>query len=192
MRKNEDALKYYTKCIGANPKYHSAYYNMAIVYKRQNNLDQAINWYKKAIEVNPRYSYAYNNLANIYKNKKNYEEAVKYYKLAVKHLSTYTLALANLGVCCLQINNFREAFNSMERAKECLPTDNNNLNEANKKFLKETLANFDKEGESWRQNGCITPQQRAKLKNLIKNFESNFNKVDDAKAQMSRDRVLKP
>ena len=73
MRRNEDALKYYMKCIEVNPKYHSAYYNMAIVYKRQNNLDQAINWYKKAIEVNPRYSYAYNNLANIYKNKKNYE-----------------------------------------------------------------------------------------------------------------------
>ena len=49
QRKNEEALKYYMKCIAANPKYHSAYYNMAIVYKRENKLDQAINWYQKAI-----------------------------------------------------------------------------------------------------------------------------------------------
>ncbi len=58
----------------------------------------------------------------------------------------------------------------MERAKECLPTDNNNLSASNKTFLKENLDNFDKEGESWRQNGCITPEQRNKLKNLITNF----------------------
>lgn len=58
----------------------------------------------------------------------------------------------------------------MERAKECLPTDNNNLSQGNKDFLKETLGKFEKEGESWRQNGCISKDQRAKLKNLIKNF----------------------
>lgn len=68
MRRNEDALKYYTKCIEVNPKYHSAYYNMAIVYKREKKMQDAINWYQKAIEANPRYSYAYNNLGNIYKS----------------------------------------------------------------------------------------------------------------------------
>lgn len=35
--------------------------------------------------------------------------------------------MANLGVGYLKLENFREAFNVMERAKECLPTDNNNL-----------------------------------------------------------------
>ncbi len=62
-----------------------------------------------------------------------------------------------MGVCYLKIENYREAFNSMERAKECLPTDNNNLSAGNKTFMNETLEKFDKEGESWRQNGCITP-----------------------------------
>lgn len=72
MRNNDQALSYYQKCIAANPKYHSAYYNIAIVYKRMNKVDDAIYWYQKAIEINPRYSYAYNNLGNIYKNQRNY------------------------------------------------------------------------------------------------------------------------
>jgi hypothetical protein len=51
-----------------------------------------------------------------------------------------------MGVCYLKINNFREAFNAMARAKETLPTDNNNLSESNKSFLKDTLDQFDREG----------------------------------------------
>ena len=51
-----------------------------------------------------------------------------------------------MGVCYLKLQNYREAFNAIERAKECLPTDNNNLSQNNKNFLKDTLANFDKEG----------------------------------------------
>ena len=75
-----------------------------------------------------------------------YEEAIKKYKKAVEHCSTYTLAYANMGVCLLKLQHFREAFNAFETAKECLPTDNNNLSAANKSFLKETLDKFDKEG----------------------------------------------
>ena len=33
-KENAKAIEYYGKAIEANPKYHSAYYNTAIVYKR--------------------------------------------------------------------------------------------------------------------------------------------------------------
>ena len=49
QRNNEQALAYYDKCIKANPKYHSAYYNIAIVHKRSNRTNEAIEWYRKAI-----------------------------------------------------------------------------------------------------------------------------------------------
>lgn len=71
--------KYYLKCIQFNPKYFSAYYNLAILYKNQDRVDDAVIWYKKAIEANPRYSYAYNNLGNIYKNRTEYAKAVDCY-----------------------------------------------------------------------------------------------------------------
>ena len=32
---NAKAIEYYGKAIAANPKYHSAYYNTGIVYKRE-------------------------------------------------------------------------------------------------------------------------------------------------------------
>jgi protein O-GlcNAc transferase len=49
MRDYENGEKYYLKCIGLNPKYYSAYYNLAILYKNQDRVDDAIIWYKKAI-----------------------------------------------------------------------------------------------------------------------------------------------
>lgn len=39
QRNNDQALNYYQKCIAANPKYHSAYYNIAIVYKRMSKTE---------------------------------------------------------------------------------------------------------------------------------------------------------
>jgi len=72
LRENDKALEMYRKAIEANPKYHSAYYNAAIVYKRMSKLEEAKEWYIKAIKANHRYSYAFNNLGNIYKNEANY------------------------------------------------------------------------------------------------------------------------
>jgi hypothetical protein len=57
----------------------------------------------------------------------------------VENLSTYTLANANLAICYLKLDKFQDAFNAFARAKESLPTDNNNLSEGNKTFLKENL-----------------------------------------------------
>ena len=60
-----------------NPKYESAAYNLAIMYKAMDNIPKAIEFYEKAIEINPRYSYAYNNLGNIYKNtKREFSKAI--------------------------------------------------------------------------------------------------------------------
>ena len=85
----------------------------------------------------------------------------------------------------------------MERAKECLPNDNNNLSQANKDFMKKTLSQFDKEGEVWRQNGGITEEQRKKLKEMIHNFEHSYKKTYDPtegekidKEKMMRSEIL--
>lgn len=112
-------------------------------------------WYKKALEVNPRYSYAYNNLGNIYKNKLENVKAVECYEKAIANLSTYTLAYANMAVCLLKLERYQEAFNAFTRAKQILPTDNNNLSESNKAFLRQNLALFEAEGQKWRKTGSI-------------------------------------
>ena len=59
---------------------------------------------------------------------------------------------------------YQDAFTAFARAKELLPSDNNDLSSANKIFLKEHLEKFDIEGEKWRKSGSINEQQKEKLK----------------------------
>jgi ribosomal protein L32E len=92
----------------------------------------------------------------------------------VENLSTFTIAYAGMAVCLLQLEKYQDAFNAFKRAKELLPTDNNDLNEGNKVFLRINLEKFDKEGEKWRKTGSIDAKQKEELKSLIKSFESNF------------------
>ena len=190
----ENGEKYYLKCIEANPKYYSAYYNLAILYKKQKKEEKTIEYYRKALEVNPRYSYAYNNLGNIYKNRQEYNKAIECYRGAVANLSTYTLAFANLAVCLLKTEQYQDAFAAFARAKEMLPTDNNNLSDSNKKFLRENLEKFDKEGEKWRKTGSISNDQQEALRSLIRSFEANFKQLYSSQAEghASDQKALKP
>jgi tetratricopeptide (TPR) repeat protein len=148
-------------------------------------MDGAIKWYKKALDVNPRNSDAYHNMGTIYKNRQEYSKAVECFRNAVENHSTFTLGYANLAICLLQLEKYQDAFAAFKRAKELLPTDNNNLSEDNKGFLKENLEKFDKEGEKWRKTGSIDAKQKEDLKYLIKSFESNFNKLYSGEASLS-------
>lgn len=89
---------------------------------------------------------------------------------------------------------YQDAFNALAMAKEILPTDNNNLSAGNKTFLKETLDQFDKEGEMWRRTGSIGLKQKEQLQSLIRSFEGNFRQVYSTSAVFKRkdELVLKP
>ena len=73
-----------------------------------------------------------------------YEKALEYYRQAVQHLSTYTLAFVNMAVCYERLENYTEAHRYFKRAKEVLPTDNNNLSESNKTFINDSINRFEK------------------------------------------------
>ncbi len=75
-------------------------------------------------------------------------------------MPTYTLAYTNMGICLLQLEKYQDAFNAFKRAKELLPTDNNNLSQGNKDFLKKNLDNFEKEGDKWLKTGSIDAEQK--------------------------------
>ena len=60
-----------------------------------------------------------------------------------------------MGLCYLQLEMFNQAFDAFEKAKEILPTDNNNLSEGNKTFLQSNIEKFDKQGDKWRKTGSI-------------------------------------
>ena len=63
-----------------------------------------------------------------------------------------------------------------------------------KKIFKETIEEFDKEGEMWRKTGSIGPKEREQLRLLIKSFEGNFKQVYSTSTAFKRkdELVLKP
>ena len=99
-----------------------------------------------------------------------------------------------MAVCYLKLQRYQDAFTALARAKEILPTDNNNLSEGNKLFLKENLDLFDKEGEKWRKTGSIDPAQKENLQKLIQSFEGNFKQLYSTSASkgVSDKKALKP
>jgi tetratricopeptide (TPR) repeat protein len=109
-------------------------------------VDDAIKWYKKAIDTNPRESSTFYSLGWIYKNRQEYSKAVECFRKSVEKHSTNTIAYANMGICLLHLEKYQDAFNAFKRAKELLPTDNNDLSKDNKNFLKEKLEEFDRDG----------------------------------------------
>ncbi len=60
-----------------------------------------------------------------------------------------------MAICYLKQQMYQDAFTAFARAKELLPTDNNDLSKENQIFLKENLDKFDIEGERWRKSGSI-------------------------------------
>jgi len=75
-------------------KSHITYSNMAVIYKKLENYEQAIEYYKKAITIGS--VSAINSLAYVYEAIfKDYEKAIQYYKQAVD--KDHVLAMRNLG-----------------------------------------------------------------------------------------------
>lgn len=50
-----------------------------------------------------------------------------------------------------------------ERAQEIVNTDNNNLSESNKEFIRPHLAKYELEGFKWRKFGTLKAEDKAKL-----------------------------
>ena len=93
----------------------SSYYELGVLYKENENFDDAISSFKKTIELNPKHSTAFYELGIIYGQQKNYDEAIKNYteSLRVKENSE---AYQSLGVCYLKKGMLKEAYRNLVKA----------------------------------------------------------------------------
>jgi Tfp pilus assembly protein PilF len=82
------------------PKYSAAYVNLAIVYQRQQQSEQALWLLKKAIEVDPAAVEAMNQLGVISRRQGDFAAAEAYWRQAVTVDPTYAFGWYNLGVLC--------------------------------------------------------------------------------------------
>lgn len=98
------------------PGYSAAYVNLAIVYERQKQPEQALELLNKAIEVDPAAVEAMNHLGVISRRQGNFAAAEAYWRQATATDPAYPYAWYNLGVLCeLYKQDFTAALENYRR-----------------------------------------------------------------------------
>jgi len=91
------AKNLFIKVLSLNPKYNDGYYNLANIYNKLGEEENAIINYRKVIELDKNYYKAYNNLGNIYRKKNLNKKALEYYILTLNINPNYVRAFYNLA-----------------------------------------------------------------------------------------------
>ncbi len=105
---NEKAIKLYEKVIKLNPNFFEAYYNLGVLYEKQEEKAKALRHYLKAIELNPSFSEVHCNLGNLYEEWEITKEAEKHY-----------LKVAELNPNCFEVHcNLGNLYSEQGRNKE--------------------------------------------------------------------------
>ena len=74
------ALPYFKKAVEQDPKFVYALDNLAICYRRTNELDKALDYYNRSLAINPNGHTPIQNMPVIYELKKDYDKAIEGYK----------------------------------------------------------------------------------------------------------------
>lgn len=94
--KNKLAAEYYNTAIRLEPKSAEAYYNLAMFYQENYDIDAAMKYYNELTQFDPGYKNAWFNLGYIHHiYKKKYKEAIRYYSYALRIDTGYTEARNN-------------------------------------------------------------------------------------------------
>ncbi len=91
------AKNLFNKVVNLNPKYNDGFYNLANIYNKLGEEDNAIKNYEKVIELDKSYYKAYNNLGNIFRKRNLNKKALEYYILTLNINSNYIRAYYNLA-----------------------------------------------------------------------------------------------
>jgi len=93
----------------------SSYFELGILYKENNDFDNAIKSFKKTIELNPKHSNALYELGVVYEQQKDYDEAIKNYTESLR-IKENSEAFQNLGVCYLKKGMMKESYANLVKA----------------------------------------------------------------------------
>ncbi len=91
------AKNLFIKVINLNPKYNDGYYNLANIYNKIGEEDNAIKNYERVIELDKGYYKAYNNLGNIFRKRNLNKKALEYYILTLNINPNYIRGFYNLA-----------------------------------------------------------------------------------------------
>lgn len=93
----------------------SSYFELGVLYKENNNFEDAVKSFKKTTELNPNHSMALYELGVVHQQQNNYDEAIKNYTESLKIKET-SEALQSLGICYLKKGMLKEAYRNLVKA----------------------------------------------------------------------------
>jgi len=99
------AIDYYKKAVSIDPKYTDAIDNLALSYRRINNLDSAEKYYKQSLNVLPTNELAWNNLAVVYIHKGDLENAKSTFRKLISVNNKYGDAYYGMSEVFLRQEN---------------------------------------------------------------------------------------
>ena len=91
------AKNLFNKVVNLNPKYNDGFYNLANIYNKLGEEENAIKNYEKVIELDKSYYKAYNNLGNIFRKKNLNKKALEFYILTLNINPNYIRGYYNLA-----------------------------------------------------------------------------------------------
>jgi predicted TPR repeat methyltransferase len=119
----ETAADLIAKAIAADGHVPSFHYNLAIVLRAQDKLNEAAASYKRAIVLKPDYADAHNNLGNIWKTLGNRDEARASFEHALHCKPGNADTHYNLGILCSDSGDRDEAARHFHRCLDQDPDD---------------------------------------------------------------------
>lgn len=122
-RRYEDAAKYFTQAIEAEPENAVGYVNFGNLLATMNEVERAERFFQKAITLDEQAATAFYGLANLYFNSERFVEAAKLYQKAIDAGIEGADAYFMLAKCFEREENYKLALPFMQRAAEISPED---------------------------------------------------------------------
>jgi tetratricopeptide (TPR) repeat protein len=112
-----EAMVEYNRAIELDPKNTDAYYNRALLYRKQGNSKAALEDFDKIISINPNYSEPYYGRGQIYDEQGKKSKAIADYTKAIENNSNYKLAYYKRCMAYQSQGEYRKALDDAQKAK---------------------------------------------------------------------------
>jgi tetratricopeptide (TPR) repeat protein len=116
LGQNAKALEYYNRGLKISPDLIEMRYNMANIYKNENDYASAIKEYSSVLALDPKFSAAWNNMGSIYFDQNNLEKSRDIYTQAVLSNPAGVEAHFNLGAVYFRLKQYKPAYQEFLKA----------------------------------------------------------------------------
>ena len=114
--RDKEALSIYEELAASSTGTYNTYYNLAIIYWRNNQIDKAIKAYNVAVGMNPKLYEAYYALGRLYFIEENYEQSIYNLEKALKDDTLKARVEYILAQNYIKKEEFEKAVSNLENA----------------------------------------------------------------------------